>query len=272
MSDRASTADRRRLGIACGTLVLWTLVTIFGVGVRSDPIELEELTTSGIAWQVLAAGLLLVAVIAWRRWRDMGFRAPMPGTLRLLWLPGLILMLLVALLLALGLPAPVTVLLVLVNTLLVGFSEEVMFRGVLFRALLARLSIWPAVLWTTAAFGGVHVFNGFLTGHFALAALQAVAASCTGLMLMAIVLRTGSLWVAIVLHAAWDWVTFLVVLSAGAQSELQEVPGGGAALPELSAGQLVIPFLLVLPNLLYGLWLLRRIHLRPAAAVNLAAR
>ena len=53
---------------------------------------------------------------------------------------------------AFGLP-PVTVLLViLVNTLLVGFSEELMFRGTILQALRHARSIWPAVLAMSVCF------------------------------------------------------------------------------------------------------------------------
>ncbi|MBE9636270.1 CPBP family intramembrane glutamic endopeptidase [Salipiger mangrovisoli] len=264
MTAAAPIRSPRRLPIALATLVAWMGVTIFGVGLRDAPVELEDIATNSIAWQVLMAGLVLVAVIVWRGWRDLGFQGPEPATLRLLWLPGLVVLLLFALALVLGLPAPMTMLLVLVNTLLVGFSEEVMFRGVLFAALRERLRIWPAILWTTAAFGAVHVLNGFLTGSFLLAGLQAIAACCSGLLLMALLLRTGSIWVPIVFHALWDWATFTVVLSAGALADLQEgEPGGG--MTELAPQHFVLPFLLVLPNLLYGLWLLRRIHRRAVA-------
>ena len=244
-----------RIGIACGTLIAWVAVTVFGAGVLDEPVELEDIATQGIAWQIALAGVLLVCVIAWRGWRDLGFRAPAPGTLKLLWLPALIVLAMFGLAAALGLPAPGVMLLVLVNTLLVGFSEEVMFRGVLFGALRERMRPWPAILWTTGAFGLVHVLNGFLTGSFVLAMMQALAAFCTGLMLMAILLRTGSLWVAILVHALWDCATFLVVVSAGAMSDFEELQAAGGI--ELTPGLLVLPLLIVLPNLIYGLWLLR---------------
>ncbi|MCT4370121.1 CPBP family intramembrane metalloprotease [Yangia mangrovi] len=266
MTDVAqSSGGGHRLGIACGTLVAWVAVTIFGAGLRGKPVELEDMATQGIAWQIALAGVLLVCVIAWRGWRDLGFRAPAPGTLKLLWLPALIVLAMFGLAVVLGLPAPDVVLLVLANTLLVGFSEEVMFRGVLFGALRERLRPWPAILCTTGAFGLVHVLNGFLTGSFTLAVMQALAASCTGLMLMAILLRTGSLWGAILVHALWDCATFLVVLSAGAMADLKELQAAGGL--EVTPGLLVVPLLIVLPNLVYGLWLLRgsRVEAEPRA-------
>ncbi|MDS9470075.1 CPBP family intramembrane glutamic endopeptidase [Paracoccus sp. MBLB3053] len=252
---------RHRLAIAIATLALWTAITLFGAGLGNGHIRLEQLATSGIAWQVLLASLLLVCVMSWAGWRDLGFRAPASATLRVLWLPGLFILLLFLWAVFLGLPAPGVMMMVLANTLLVGFSEEVMFRGVLFRAINLRLRIWPAIIWTSASFGLVHVLNGFLTGSFGTAFIQAIAAACTGLLLVAILLRTGSLWVAIVFHALWDWVCFLVVL--GAQSIANDHTAGGAT--AAGPARLLVPFLIVLPNLLWGLWLLRGIGKGSAA-------
>lgn len=265
MTDVArAPGEVRRLSVALATLVAWIAVTVFGAGLGAETVELEDLAARGVAWNVLAAGVLLVGVIAWRGWKDLGFRAPAPGTLKLVWLPGLLVLAMFGLAVAMGLPAPGVVLLVLFNTLLVGFSEEVMFRGVLFRALRERLRLWPSILWVTGSFGAVHVLNGFLTGSFAAAMVQAVAASCTGLLLMAVVLRGGSLWLAIVLHALWDWVAFLIVLSSGAMEELERMRASGGGRIEVEPAQLLLPLMLVLPNLLYALWLLRRAPEAPA--------
>ncbi|MGI3169913.1 CPBP family intramembrane glutamic endopeptidase [Pseudooceanicola sp. C21-150M6] len=247
-----------RLTIALFTLVTWVAITFFGAKILlPGERTLDEIVTEGIAWQIVLAGAMLIGVIGWRRWRDIGLRAPEPGTLRLLWLPMLMVLLQLGVALLFGLPATGVILLVLINTFFVGFSEETMFRGVLYRALRQTMHIWPAILLVSVAFGSVHVLNGFITGEFAGAALQATMAACSGLLLMAIFLRTGSLWVAIIYHALWDAVTFLVSFGAKAQStgiEPVETPETGGM------SSLIIPVVMIMPNLLYALWLLRNIH------------
>lgn len=261
MSEARETRSTDRIVVTMATLVAWVAITFVGSkillpGERS----LEEVVTQGIAWQIVLAGAMLVAVISWRRWPDLGFRGPDPGTLKLLWLPLLLVVLQFAVAAMLGLPNGGVILLVLLNTLFVGFSEETMFRGILYRTLRGRIPIWPAVLLTSFLFGAVHILNGFITGGFATAFLQAILAGCSGLLLMAIFLRTGSLWVAIIYHALWDAAAFLVGLGASAMAETE----GSAAAVETGApggfAQFLIPFLTVLPNLLYALWLLRHIH------------
>ncbi|WP_081979506.1 CPBP family intramembrane glutamic endopeptidase [Pseudooceanicola atlanticus] len=245
-----------RLGIALMALLAWVAITFVGAKVLlPGERTLDEIVTEGIAWQIVLAGAILVGVILWRRWRDIGFRAPEPGTLKLLWLPMLMVLLQFSWALLFGLPATTVILLVLLNTFFVGFSEETMFRGLLYRAVRGHVRIWPAILLVSAAFGSVHVLNGFITGEFAGAAMQATMAACSGLLLMAIFLRTGSLWVAIIYHALWDAATFLLSLGASAHNTGAETAAttGGLA-------TFILPLVMVLPNLLYALWLLRHVH------------
>ncbi|MCT4372041.1 CPBP family intramembrane metalloprotease [Yangia mangrovi] len=164
-------------------LVGWVTVTIFGAKVfHPSPQPLQDLLTSTLAWQVLLAGVLLTAVITWGPgWQEVGFRRPRRRDLPLLWFPVLVLAVILGLAALMGLPPAGVTLLVLANTLLVGFSEEAMFRGLLFHGLRARVSIWPAILWTSGLFGAVHLLNGFVTGDFGPALVQAAMAACTGL-------------------------------------------------------------------------------------------
>lgn len=103
---------------------------------------------------------------------------------------------------------------------------------------------------TSVLFGTMHSLNVFTTRN-APALLQSVAAAMSGLLFIAIVIRTGSLVPAIVYHWLWDYATFLVVVSpSDAAPE--------AATTAASPAMLLIPLAIVLPNFLYGLWLLQR--------------
>ena len=127
-----------------------------------------------------------------------------------------------------------------------------MFRGVLLQSLRRTVSIWVAVALTTLAFGAIHLLNVFMTGELRAAAIQAVAAALSGLLFIALRLRTGSLWPCIVVHGLWDFALFS--LAASRSGESQGGDGGGPI-----TLMTFVPILLVLPNALYGLWLMRRI-------------
>lgn len=244
-------ADNNRLVTAFGVLLIWMALTMaLGHASRTAEGELGELVAYGIGWQFVGACLFLAAVVMVFSWNDIGFDPPRPlRSLRLLWLPAIYLGLFLALALVLGLPPATVTGFILLNTLLVGISEETMFRGILFAGLRSKFRIWPAIWITTVIFGAVHVFNVLFTGQLMLAAAQAVAAFMSGTMFMAIRIRTNSLIPVILLHAAWDFLLFLVSWPREGQEMPQEV-GGWA---------LLAPVLMVFIPFIYGLYLLRKV-------------
>ena len=96
---------------------------------------------------------------------------------------------------------PATVLLVpIIVTTCTGFTEEILFRGIIFRLTERLLGSWLALLLSAALFGAAHLSNPNATGLAAIAiALEA------GVMLGAVYMVTRRLWAAIGLHAAWNF-------------------------------------------------------------------
>ncbi len=240
---------RARPLVAIALLVVWLLVTAL-TGRGPEPGQpLGAVVTNGILWQVAFAAAFLIGTTAALRWRGLGLGAPRQGTLRLLWLPALYLLLIAAAAATVGLPPPTALAFLLANMLLVGLSEELMFRGVLFSGLRDRLTPWPAVAITSILFGGIHVLNVGATGHLQGAILQSIAAGMLGLMLMGLRLRMGSIWPAVLVHAVWNALLLLVGLDQPPLPPDQPIP--------LVAQAGVVAA--ILPLGLYGLWLLRRI-------------
>lgn len=91
-----------------------------------------------------------------------------------------------------------------VGFLLVGLFEEYTFRGYALCALNRAIGFWPAACLLAALFAAVHLGNAGEGLYGAInVAIYALFASLT-------LLRTGSLWFAVGLHAAWDFsLTFL---------------------------------------------------------------
>ncbi len=84
--------------------------------------------------------------------------------------------------------------------LLVGVTEEVMTRGILFRLLEQGVGTWAALGLSAVLFGLGHRGNPGATTQSSLAiALEA------GVLLAAAYVATRSLWLPIGLHAAWDF-------------------------------------------------------------------
>ncbi|MCJ1959889.1 CPBP family intramembrane glutamic endopeptidase [Novosphingobium mangrovi (ex Hu et al. 2023)] len=250
---------KMRLVQSLGVYALWVLVTLLGAKwlLGGEEAGLEELVKNGIGWQFVGASALLLAAIAFFRWNDLKFTAP-HAVFAVMWLPVVLLLAISSLIALTGFPSRTVTLYVLFNTFLVGFSEEVMFRGILFRALLESLRIWPAIIVTSLLFGAVHSLNGVNTGDWGGALLQSVTAAMSGMIFIAIVLRTGSIWPAIIYHWLWDGVIFLMGVAGATRGD----PSASSP-PEvapLGAGAFVFPLLMVLPNFIWAMWLLRKVR------------
>lgn len=252
MQKRLSKAFLTLFAWLAATIVVGTLLRQGSTGVA----ELVAILSDSIAWNV-AAGVVVVA-LATRvfGWRDLGFGPPDPWAVaRLVWFPILTLLPFYAIAFAIGLPPPRAMLFLALNTTLVALSEEWMFRGILFRALRSRLRLWPSIALTSVLFGAIHVGNAFVLGDIRMAAAQSVAAMMTGLLLIALLQRTGSIWIPIVFHMVWNFGLLLVAYETVAHATPQE------SLP-LSA--YLLPMLMVLPNFLFGLIILRKVRNEPA--------
>jgi hypothetical protein len=98
------------------------------------------------------------------------------------------------------------------SALFPAVSEELVFRGILFRWLEEFGGSWMALLLTSALFGASHLANPNATWIAALGlAFEA------GVMLGAAYMLTRSLWMPMGIHAAWNF----------AQGELYDIPVSG---------------------------------------------
>lgn len=239
---------RYRLPITLTVFVIWiAIVAVAAHFMVAGQTSAVEFVSHGIAWPIVLAAAFLLVVVWLMGWRDVGFEPfRILPTLRLIWLPAIYFVVYATVLAYLGLPPAASLLFIVVNTVFVGLSEELMFRGILFAGLRSRFALHPSIWISCVLFGLVHVLNSIQTGQLTVAALQAVAAFMTGAMLMAIRLRAGSLYASIILHAVWDCLPLLIATHVPPAPQGQPLPAYAYLAP-----------LLVLPNLLYALYLLR---------------
>jgi hypothetical protein len=98
-------------------------------------------------------------------------------------------------------------------TLFAAVSEEMLFRGILFRWLEDFGGSWIALLLTSAFFGAAHLANP----HASVVAAAGIAIEA-GVMLGAAYMLTRSLWLPMGLHAAWNFT----------QGEVYDIPVSGS--------------------------------------------
>jgi uncharacterized protein len=140
---------------------------------------------------------------------------------------------------------------------LVGVYEEFVFRGYLLQTLRHGMGFWGAALLSSLLFGLIHLGNGNDPWYIVL------SAATFGMLYSLSVIRTGTLWFAIGVHAAFDFSeTFLFSPSGGLgvtghllDSSLHGPVWltGGVAGPEASVnGVLVFALLFLIVNRLRG--------------------
>ncbi len=104
-----------------------------------------------------------------------------------------------------------------------GTIEEILFRGVIFRLLEESLGTWIALTISAALFGAIHIGNPNAT----LLAAVAIAFEA-GVMLAAAYVLTRRLWLAMGIHAAWNFT----------QSGIFSVPVSGFPIQGVFIGEL----------------------------------
>ena len=107
-----------------------------------------------------------------------------------------------------------------IESLMIGFFEEFTFRGVLYTSILeshrgSPREIFLVTLATSLVFGGIHLLNLFFGAGFGATLLQAGYSTLIGGMLSIVLLKTGSIWLCIVIHAVYDFCGYLVPTLGG---------------------------------------------------------
>ena len=101
---------------------------------------------------------------------------------------------------------------------LIGFGEEVLFRGLIQRTIHSYIGekthrqVLLAVMISGVIFGMTHILNSLITGiDFAAISVQMAVTSFMGMYLGAIYYRTGkNIWYVIILHGLYDMLSMIV--------------------------------------------------------------
>ncbi len=159
--------------------------------------------SASLLLSIIAA--VLLTKMGW--WKAVGFR--WPNRPRDLWYFALPL-LPVVITLMVGVEVTSLVLLTqfFVITLLIGFAEETIFRGLMLHALKAQ-GFWRAAIITALLFGLSHALNGLAGKSMAETGAQIFYAVAFGFAFAALVLQKGILWPLVIVHFLIDFASFL---------------------------------------------------------------
>lgn len=94
----------------------------------------------------------------------------------------------------------------LVGVMMVGFGEELVFRGVGVQAFRqAGFTEAKVAWWTSVSFGISHGSNAVITGEIRDALIQVVLTTGTGFLFYVILRSTGTLTLSMLFHGLWDF-------------------------------------------------------------------
>ena len=204
--------------VAIGTLCLIAYIAVFYGIAQASGIDYGEWFANAnnaihsALIPLVAGSLLLIAFLGWSRWNAV-WRDPvrlptnrLHATLIYLFVGTIVLRLVF---IKWG-EVPTELLLVVIAVGIgVGFAEEMALRGVFLRGMRTNSrSEGRAVLWTTIAFGLLHIPNIFLgTGLFGI--VQLLLAGLTGFVLYLFRRRFAWIVPAMIAHGIWDISVFL---------------------------------------------------------------
>ncbi|WP_062378914.1 CPBP family intramembrane glutamic endopeptidase [Demequina pelophila] len=119
------------------------------------------------------------------------------------------------------------------GVLLVGFSEELVSRGILLTG--ARGSVGEVLSWfiTCLMFGLLHIINIAFGAPASSTAFQILAAFLAGSTFYLTRRVTGSLVAAMLMHALWDWGS-LVNKAVGGEATVASISGLGATIGQVA--------------------------------------
>ena len=86
----------------------------------------------------------------------------------------------------------------------VGFAEELVFRGFLFKAILKNGSVKTAIIISSVTFGLGHIMNLFIGQNLMETLVQIVFAVAVGFVFTMVFYKGGSLWPCILAHSLID--------------------------------------------------------------------
>jgi CAAX protease family protein len=163
-------------------LLIWVVPVVLYLSLvdRVDPIAYLRLSTyraRGVAVALVVTALNLAGMVA-------RFGVPHPTPQSLTWNS------------------------VLGTSIMVGFIEEIPYRGFMLRQFTERIGRWPATLITSLLFVFIHV-PGWIALH-TMRVDRAASIFLFAVIMGLIVTYSRSLWASILAHSANDWLSFVI--------------------------------------------------------------
>jgi hypothetical protein len=235
---------------ALAVLVAAAGIELLGAGLTN--LRLPALA-SRLTIEAVFCAYVIFLLTRLRWWQEAGFKLPRSGRTLLAFLPLLILP--IAVVVSSGFKAASAGQMIgfAILTLMVGFAEEGLLRGVALRAMLP-IGLTRAAVLSSVFFGIGHLLNLWHGSSPSAVIVQMIYSTLLGIGFAGVRLYTGTIWPAIAAHVLIDFA---------------DIAGRGFVLAppkELKLAGVIAPIVITGLYALYGWWLLRRTTIRTAVA------
>ncbi|MGF7048180.1 membrane protease YdiL (CAAX protease family) [Paenibacillus sp. DS2015] len=200
--------SKRRPILTVVIIEVLLLLAVFAAGAYATIKELEY--TAPVLISFIPIALVLIVYLTWKRkWNQMGFQSlrNIPKKNWLYYLPLVVILVVISLEGFRGVTAS-EVLFFIFFTLLVGFVEETVYRGLILRTLLAK-SVTTAVVTSSILFSITHVLNVLSGQSTSQTILQIIYALVMGAVLALLIVKNHNIIPLILFHFIHNLIQFL---------------------------------------------------------------
>ncbi|MBE1553176.1 CPBP family intramembrane glutamic endopeptidase [Sporosarcina limicola] len=182
------------------------LLAVFIAGAIATIKQLDYTSPVLISFIPTAVVLILYFTLK-RKWRSFGFKIGQAWRNWLLYLP-LLLILIILCFQGFNYTAPETILFYLGFSILVGFVEESIYRGLIVHILVPK-GIVTAIITSSLLFSLSHILNSLSGQSIEQTLLQVAYALLLGIVLAQLMIKNGSIYPLILFHTLHNFIQFI---------------------------------------------------------------
>ena len=217
--------------------------------------ELEGINQKFIGKIIISIfAIILLSTLGW--WREAYFVPPSQWKMWVPFLPLLLLPILSALVSDFNVSDPVQIAFFALYTLIVGFAEEAIVRGLMLRALRPK-GLMQAVFLSSLIFGLMHLANLMMGADPGSTVTQVIYATLIGIAFAGTLEAGGTILPLIIIHALVDF--------------FQQLSGVSDSASSVNLVSALILIGVQIPFALYGWWMVRR-HMQKTQGYSIPTR
>ena len=234
----------------------WFIVPSLYIDIDPSKKSVSDISNIIYQWktQIVIFSVLVTLVTLLKWWEEVGFKSLNEGGFKFLLLPLIFLFILFAIALSedkgntlfLGFTSLKQLFSFLLILLMLGFTEELLFRGILYHGLETKFGVLSTVLFSALIFGLFHYVNMLIGAEFYATTYQVIHATAAGFMYATLRLRIGAIWPVMLFHSMWDiGLVIIGSLQHSTSDKHSQV---------LSSFSILYAVMLILPALIYGIF------------------